>query len=155
MSPGFGRSPRSVVVLGAAPAAVVVALAGLFPEGGWEPYPLRSFVASVAVIAGFLWALPARERLLRIGGVVYLGACTACVAVHTPVGANVERYGVLLGGSLLLCALRAPLRGEAKPLSAGTRALLGGRLCRPLLAAPKRGAGDGRAQRLLSRGYQL
>ncbi len=99
------RSPRSLVVLGGPPAVVVAALAGLFPEGGWEPYPLYSFLASVAVIVGFLWALPAEARLLRTGAVVYLAACVACVAVHTPMGANVERYGVLLAGPLLLCAL--------------------------------------------------
>jgi hypothetical protein len=101
------RSPRTLVVLGGPPAVVVGAVAVLFPEGGWEPYPLLSFLASVAVIAGFLAAVPARERLLRVGGVVYLGACVACVAVHSPIGANVERYGVLLAGPLLVCALRA------------------------------------------------
>ena len=40
-------------------------------------------------------------------GVVYLVACVACVAVHSPMGANVERYGVLLAGPLLLCALQS------------------------------------------------
>ena len=61
---------------------VVGALAGLFGEGGWEPYPLLSFLATVAVIAGFMVALPDGQRLLWIGGVVYLVACVACVAVH-------------------------------------------------------------------------
>jgi hypothetical protein len=99
------RSPRALLTL-AAPAAVVV-LAGvlLFPEGGYEPYPLSSFVATVVVVVAFLWALPSRAQLLRIGGVVYLLACVGCVAVHSPIGSNVERYGVLLSGPLLLCAL--------------------------------------------------
>jgi len=46
---------------------------------------------------------------------VYRGACVACVAVRSPIGANVERYGVLLAGALLLCALLAagPLRVRA------------------------------------------
>ncbi len=102
------RSPRSLLVLGAPAIVVVAALTGMFGEGGWEPYPLRSFLASAAVIAGFLVALPKRQRLLRLGGVVYLAACVACVLVHSPMGANVERYGVLLAGPLLLCALMAP-----------------------------------------------
>ena len=102
-------------MLGAPPLVVVAALAALFPEGGWEPYPLLSFLASAAAIAGFLWALPAQRRLAWIGGVVYLAACVACVAVHTPMGANVERYGVLLAGPLLLCELLAPDRGGGAP----------------------------------------
>jgi hypothetical protein len=110
VSPGFGRSPCSAIVLGAPPAVVVAALAALFPEGGWEPYPLLSFLASAAAIVGFLCVLPAHQRLLRTGGALYLGVCVACVAVHSPMGANVERYGVLLAGPLLICALGAAVR---------------------------------------------
>ncbi|HVR05955.1 MAG TPA: hypothetical protein VMS02_07930 [Solirubrobacteraceae bacterium] len=120
------RSPRSVLVLGLAPALVVGALAGLFSEGGWEPYPLLSFLATAAVMIGFLAALPPGRTLLRVGGALYLLACVACVAVHTPMGANVERYGVLLAGPLLLCALLAP--GAARPRLGrvvGVAALLG------------------------------
>jgi hypothetical protein len=101
------RSPRSLLVLGAPALVVAGALAGLFGEGGWEPYPLLSFLATVAVIAAFLVALPDGQRLLWVGGVVYCVACVACVAVHSPMGANVERYGVLLAGPLLLCALQS------------------------------------------------
>jgi hypothetical protein len=35
---------------------------------------------------------------------VYLLACLACLLIHSPVGSNVERYGVLLAGPLLACA---------------------------------------------------
>jgi hypothetical protein len=101
------RSSRSLLVLGAPAIVVAVALAGLFGEGGWEPYPLLSFLATVAAIVGFLVALPDGQRLLWIGGVVYCVACVACVAAHSPMGANVERYGVLLAGPLLLCALQS------------------------------------------------
>jgi hypothetical protein len=104
---GFGRSWRDALALGIPPLVVAAALAGLFGEGGWEPFPLYSFLATVAAIAVFLVALPARQRLLWIGGVVYLVACVACVAMHSPMGANVERYGVLLAGPLLLCALQS------------------------------------------------
>lgn len=99
------RSPRALLTL-ACPAAVVV-LAGvlLFPEGGYEPYPFSSFVATILVVLAFLGALPSTARELRVGAVVYLLACVACVAVHSPIGSNVERYGVLLAGPLLLCTL--------------------------------------------------
>jgi hypothetical protein len=99
------RSPRPLIVLAAPAAAVVIPLALLFPEGGYEPFPVLSFAATVAVIAAFAVALPAEERLLRIGAAVYLAACVLCLLVHSPIGSNIERYGVLLGAPLLLCAL--------------------------------------------------
>ena len=116
------RSWRSAIVLGVPPAIVVVVLAGLFAEGGWEPYPFLSFLATVAVMLGFLLALPREQRLLRVGALLYLAVCVACVAVHTPMGSNVERYGVLLAGPLLLCAL---LGRGAPQLRRGTGATAG------------------------------
>jgi hypothetical protein len=99
------RSPRALLVLALPAAAVVVPLALVFPEGGFEPFPTMSFAATVVVTLLFLWALPVGERLLRIGGVVYLLACGLTLAVHSPMGSNIERYAVLLAGPLLLCAL--------------------------------------------------
>jgi hypothetical protein len=104
------RSPRSVLVLGVPPAVVVLALAALFPEGGWEPYPLLSFLATMAVVTGFLWVVPPGRRLLRVGAVVYLVACVVSLAVHSPLGSNIERYGVLLAGPLLVCAVGTGVR---------------------------------------------
>jgi hypothetical protein len=117
------RSWRSAVVLGVPPAIVVAALVGLFAEGGWEPYPFLSFLATVAAVLGFLLALPRGRLQLRVGALLYLAACVACIAVHTPMGANVERYGVLLAGPLLLCALLDPAGGSA---GAGSRGPSGG-----------------------------
>jgi len=99
------RSARTALVLALPPCVVVAVLAALFPEGGFEPYPVLSFGATVVVVLAFLWALPARQRLLRLGALVYLLACLLCLAIHTPMGSNIERYGVLLAGPLLLCAL--------------------------------------------------
>lgn len=101
----IARSPRALLVVGAPAGAVVLALALLFPEGGWEPYPTTSFLATAAVVLGFLWVLPRDRRALRLGALVYLAVCVLCVALHTPMGANVERYGILLAGPLLLCGL--------------------------------------------------
>jgi hypothetical protein len=101
------RSPRSLLTLGAPPAVVVGVMVALFGEGGWEPYPFHSLLATLAVCVAFLGALPPGQRLLQVGAVVYVAACVACVAVHTPMGGNVERYGVLLAGPLLVCALGA------------------------------------------------
>ena len=118
-------SRRSLLVLGAPAAAVLLVLAALFPEGGVEPYPILSFAATALVVAAFLWALPRGARTLRIGGWLYLLVCVACLAIHTPLGSNIERYGVLLAGPLLLCAcLDARARGVRASASASVALVL-------------------------------
>jgi hypothetical protein len=84
---------------------VVGALELLFPEGGVEPYPILSFAATAGVIALFLSAVPRREGMLRAGALVYLWACLLCLLIHSAVGSNIERYGVLLAGPLLACSV--------------------------------------------------
>jgi hypothetical protein len=102
------RSPGVLLALGAPVALVVLPVRALFPEGGYEPYPATSFAATAIVVGAFLWALPrggSERRVLRVGAVVYLLACLLCLRVRTPMGSNIERYGVLLAGPLLLCGL--------------------------------------------------
>jgi hypothetical protein len=108
-------------VLAAPALALVLLLALLFGEGGFEPFPFWSFLATVGVAVAFLLALPREQRLLRTGALLYLATCLACLLVHTPVGSNVERFGVLLAAPLLLCALLAspaPSRGRGAALAA-------------------------------------
>ena len=88
------RTTRAALSLVLPAALVVAALALLFPEGGFEPYPIRSFAATALVVGAFLVALPARERTLRVGALLYLACCVLALVVHTPLGSNVERYGV-------------------------------------------------------------
>jgi hypothetical protein len=133
------RSARSLSALVAPVVLVLGSLAALFPEGGSEPYPLLSFAATAAVVLAFLAVLPRehaggqghphghRQAQLRAGALIYLGACLICLLVPNPMGSNIERYGVLLAGPLLVCAL---LCGGQPTLSApsrvgGSRALLG------------------------------
>jgi hypothetical protein len=109
------RSPRALLVVGAPASLVALALALLFPEGGWEPYPTTSFLATLAVVLGFLWVMSGdrgERRGLRLGAMVYLAVCVLCLVLHTPMGANVERYGILLAGPLLLCSLAVNAGGE-------------------------------------------
>lgn len=109
------RSPpsRSLIL----PVLLVVApLQALFPEGGWEPFALSSISANVAVVLAFLYALPKRERLLRVGGCVYLAAVLVSI-VPAPMGSNIDRYAVLLAGPLLVSALaRDGLRSNGRPV---------------------------------------
>jgi hypothetical protein len=97
------RSPRALATLAGPAAAVVLVLVALFPEGGYEPYPILSFAATMLVVLMFLWALPVSAQLLRIGACAYVVVCVGCLLVHSPVGSNVERYA-MLAGPLLLCA---------------------------------------------------
>jgi hypothetical protein len=98
------RRRESLLSLAIPGLVVAGALAALFPEGGNEPYPFLSFLATVLVVGAFLRALPSGQPLLRWGALIYLLVCVLSVALHTPMGANVERYGVLLAGPLLLLA---------------------------------------------------
>jgi hypothetical protein len=119
------RSPRSLLLLAVPAAFVALALAALFPEGGFEPYPTISFVATALVVLAFACALPREGGLLRFGAGVYLLACIFFLFVSTPVGSNIERYGVLLAGPLLICAVGRP--GAA--VSASARALAAVAFC--------------------------
>lgn len=120
------RSPRALLVLGAPALLVVLALSGLFPEGGTEPYPTISFLATALVVVAFAAALPAGEGRLRLGAGVYLLACLVFLLVPTPMGSNIERYGVLLAGPLLICAVAGArgggAAGRAPGAPAGSRA---------------------------------
>jgi hypothetical protein len=113
------RTPRLALVAAAPGAVVVLALAALFPEGGYEPYPILSFAATMAVVLAFVCALPRAARVLRIGAGVYLAACVGCLLVSSPMGSNIERYAVLLAGPLLLCArLADPARPDGRAVRA-------------------------------------
>ena len=70
---------RALLALALPAAVVAVPLALLFAEGGFEPFPIRSFAATVAVALLFLWALPPGERAaadrgLRLSAGVRAGA---------------------------------------------------------------------------------
>lgn len=115
------RSPRALLTLALPAGLLVLALVLLFPEGGYEPFPLLSFLAGFGAGLLFLLALPRvpGTRPLRIGGVLYLLACLACLLVRTPMGSNVERYGVLLAAPLLLCATLSSPQALRRPALAG------------------------------------
>ena len=120
------RSPRPLLALALPAALVVLPLATLFPEGGSEPYPTLSFLATAGAVLAFIVAVPRGEKLLRSGGPLYLLACLACVLVPSPIGSNVERYGVLLAAPLLLASRPRPgLVGSLALAAIGTWVLWG------------------------------
>jgi hypothetical protein len=118
------HSLRPLLTLAVPAAIVVLALAVLFPEGGFEPYPATSFVATMLVLVAFAWAVPRRYGELRLGAAIYLLACVVFLLVHSPMGSNIERYGVLLAGPLTICMLGAD-RGSRRGLLAAGGTLAG------------------------------
>jgi hypothetical protein len=118
------RSPRALLVLAAPALVVVLALAGLFPEGGSEPFPIVSFGATVLVALAFACALPPGNGSLRFGALIYVAACLIFLLVSTPMGSNIERYGVLLAGPLLICAVARARESEDVSRAATVAAVL-------------------------------
>jgi hypothetical protein len=119
---------RRVWTLAVAPLVVIAVLGVLFPEGGFEPYAASSLAAALAVTVAFVVALPKGARQLRVAGCLYLLANLAA-EIPTPMGSNVQRYGVLLSGPLLLCALYGQSAGtDPAPAGDSRRGLTAGRL---------------------------
>ncbi|HXD53117.1 MAG TPA: hypothetical protein VN618_00035 [Solirubrobacteraceae bacterium] len=104
----YERSARPLLVLAVPAALVVLPLSALFPEGGTEPFPVLSFLATAGVALLFTTAASREDRLLAVAGPLYISACLCCLLIHTPVGSNIERYGVLLAAPLLLAARPRP-----------------------------------------------
>jgi hypothetical protein len=96
---------------------------------------LLAFTGLLAVL------LPAHERTLRTGALLYAVAALAAFVVATPMGSNATRLGALFAGPLLACALAARVR------LGGARAWLLVAAAVPLLAwqwyAPVRETGKG------------
>lgn len=87
----------------AGPALVLIlTLAALFPEGGEEGFAFSSLLAAAGLSALVMLLLPAHERLLRHGLVLYLLALTLAYLVSSPMGSNAVRLGVLFTPAILL-----------------------------------------------------
>jgi hypothetical protein len=90
----------------AAAALVPVALLELaFPEGGTQPFVASAFYPALAAVLALAAALPARERVLRAGALLYALVMIAAYVIPSAVGGNADRLGSLLAGPLLACAL--------------------------------------------------
>jgi hypothetical protein len=107
-------------VLCAAAALAPIALSVLFfPEGGTYPFRRSSlcFVLGASALA-FLLA-PARDRVLRNGAILYAAAGVAMYVVATPMGGNIERFGMYIAAPVLIAVTdrrRLLLLAAALPL---------------------------------------
>lgn len=107
---------RTGIAFAAAALAVPALVSLLFPDGGEGPFVFSAFWPVPLLALAFWFALPARERTLRIGALLYAAAAVGAWAIATPVGGNSVRLGALVGGPLLLCALLAARRRLTFPL---------------------------------------
>jgi len=81
-------------------AAVGIAAAQVFGEGGTFPFEAFDLVAVVAIGVFAVLLLRRDSALVRRGAVLYALAGLALYAVPNPIGGNVERLGAILAGPL-------------------------------------------------------
>ena len=101
----LGSRSRAAIAptAGALVPGLMIALA--FPQGGTQPFAFSSFFWSLAVAVAIAILLPPRERVLRIGALLYAGALIAGIAIDTPLGGNLVRLAAVFGGPLAIGAL--------------------------------------------------
>jgi hypothetical protein len=117
-----GVGAAALVALGAAVPPSV--LSALFPEGGTMPFDLTSYLPCVAVSVLLVVALPAAERALRIGALLYGLLATAAYVFATPFGGNAARLGMLFAGPVLAAAvLGRPERARWREAAVAVAAL--------------------------------
>jgi hypothetical protein len=109
---------RAGLALTAAALAPLAAASLVFPDGGKAPFALSAFWPLPLFSLAFCLALPARERALRAGALLYALGTVGGVVIPNALGGNVVRLGALVGGPLLLCALLATRRRIGVPVVA-------------------------------------
>ena len=86
-----------------------MALAVVFPEGGWEPFAPSLFWPTLAGVTLIALALPragralapGTRRMMTCGAWLYALALAGAFVLHTPVGSNAARLGALLVAPLV------------------------------------------------------
>lgn len=96
---------RGAIWVGAGAIVPGLAIAAAFAEGGVQPFSFSSFFWSFAVAVGAAVLLPADERALRTGAVLYALVLVAGVAIDTPLGGNLVRLAAVFAGPLAAGAL--------------------------------------------------
>jgi hypothetical protein len=85
-------------------------LVAAFPEGGSEPFVASAFYPTLAAVLLVAVLIPARERELRIGVLLYAAALIAAYLIPTALGGNTDRLGALVAGPIAACALTGRAR---------------------------------------------
>ena len=112
------RAPAGAAIVAVALAPVAIMLVA-FPQGGSEPFVPSAFWPALAGALLLAALLPANERTLRNGALLYALALAAAFALSTPLGGNATRLGALVAGPVLL----GVLLGRRSPVLVGVLAV--------------------------------
>jgi hypothetical protein len=85
--------------------APIVFLSVAFPEGGTQPFVASAFWPALAGVIAIGLAIPAEQRVLRIGTMLYALVLLGSYFVPSAVGGNADRLGALAAGPVAACAL--------------------------------------------------
>jgi hypothetical protein len=99
--------PPALTVASLAPVGLLVIA---FPEGGSQPFVASAFYPALAGVLIIAALMPAEQRLLRIGALLYAVALTGSYLVPTAVGGNADRLGALVAGPVAACVLAGAAR---------------------------------------------
>jgi hypothetical protein len=100
------RARGRAAMLAVPAICVVLGLATLFPEGGYEPFGLLSLLAAGGATAALIFLLEPADRLLRHVAWLYLAGLLLAFAVRSPMGSNAVRFGVLFVPAALAGRIR-------------------------------------------------
>ncbi len=101
----IAQRSRAAAGAAAVSAITVLVMALGFPEGGVQPYPLRSTIIPVAATIAIALLAGPQRRALQIGAWLYAPTCILASLIPSPLGENVARLGVLCAGPLLIALI--------------------------------------------------
>jgi len=83
----------------------IAALAVAFPEGGSQPYVASAFYPALAAVIAIALLIPAEQRVLRIGTLLYAAVLVGSYVIPTAMGGNADRLGALFAGPVAALVL--------------------------------------------------
>ena len=98
------RAPLVLCALALAPIALLTLV---FPEGGSQPFVASAFWPALAGVIVVGVAIPAEQRVLRTGALLYALVLIGSFSIPSAVGGNADRLGALAAGPVAALALAA------------------------------------------------
>jgi hypothetical protein len=96
-------------------ALVPIALLAIaFPEGGTQPFVGSAFYPALLGVIVLLLVIPAEQRALRIGALLYALVLVGAFLIPSAVGGNADRLGALMAGPLAACVLAVGAPGARR-----------------------------------------
>ena len=113
--------PAALTLAALAPIALLTVV---FPEGGSQPFVASAFYPALVGVLLIAALIPAEQRALRIGALLYAGALIGSYVLATAVGGNADRLGSLVAGPVAACVLLGSSRTIGPGIVRRARVLL-------------------------------